>query len=325
MSTFGAVDLSTLVPSSGRDQTGATGPGGAPGAAGAAPAGAPGAAGEAPVAGPEVSGPVVVDVDASSLRDLVERSAQVPVIVLLSTASVEGSTGLGADMEAVAQENGGAFQLARVDVERSPEIAQAFQVQAIPAVMAVLAGQPVPLFQGAAPVEQIRQVVAQVLQVAASNGVTGRMVGSDDEAAPAEEEESPAEREAREAIERGDLAAAEAAYDHALAQTPWNGDLQVAREQVRLLRRMEGRDPAAMLAAADAADADVESVLAAADAALALGDVDGALGRALDAVRTHTGEEREAARLRLLSLFEVIGSDAPEVARARRVLATLLF
>ena len=163
MSTFGAVDLSTLVPSSGRDQTGATGPGGAPGAAGAAPAGAPGAAGEAPVAGPEVSGPVVVDVDASSLRDLVERSAQVPVIVLLSTASVEGSTGLGADMEAVAQENGGAFQLARVDVERSPEIAQAFQVQAIPAVMAVLAGQPVPLFQGAAPVEQIRQVVAQVL------------------------------------------------------------------------------------------------------------------------------------------------------------------
>ena len=80
-----------------------------------------------------------------------------------------------------------------------------------------------------------------------------------------------------------------------------------------------------MLAAADAADADVESVLAAADAALALGDVDGALGRALDAVRTHTGEEREAARLRLLSLFEVIGSDAPEVARARRVLATLLF
>ena len=64
---------------------------------------------------------------------------------------------------------------------------------------------------------------------------------------------------------------------------------------------------------------------AGADAALALGDVNAALGRALEAVRTHTGEEREEARLRLLELFEVIGSSAPEVARARRQLAALLF
>lgn len=331
MSMLGAVDLSTLVPSTGRDQRGAgvsAGSGGA-GAATASHAStlssAPVEAGQDP-SGQGVAGQVIVEVDAVGFRPLVERSAQVPVLVLLSSASVEASTVLRADMETVARENGGRFQLAHVDVETSPEIAQAFQVQAIPSVVAVLAGQPVPLFQGAAPLEQIRQVVAQVLQVAESNGVSGHIV-EDAEAPEAmpEPQETEAEREAREAIERGDLAGAEAVYDHALAQVPGDDGLRVAREQVRLMRRLEGRDPAALLAAADAHPEDVTVALAGADAALAQGDVDGALGRALEAVRTHSGDDKESARVRLLALFEVIGADAPEVARARRVLATLLF
>ena len=48
-------------------------------------------------------------------------------------------------------------------------------------------------------------------------------------------------------------------------------------------------------------------------------------GRALEAVRTHQGEERESARLRLLELFEIIGATSPEVAQARRRLASLLY
>ena len=88
---------------------------------------------------------------------------------------------------------------------------------------------------------------------------------------------------------------------------------------------MDGKDPRALLAAADAPGASVEDQLAGADAALALGDVNVALGRALEAVRSHAGEERETARLRLLELFEVIGSTSPEVAQARRRLATMLY
>ena len=99
----------------------------------------------------------------------------------------------------------------------------------------------------------------------------------------------------------------------------------MARAQIRMLGRMDGKDPRALLAAADAPGASVEDQLAGADAALALGDVNVALGRALEAVRSHAGEERETARLRLLELFEVIGSSAPEVARARRQLAAILF
>ena len=91
------------------------------------------------------------------------------------------------------------------------------------------------------------------------------------------------------------------------------------------MARLDGQDPHELLAAADAAPTDLTAALAGADAALALGDVNAALGRALEAVRTHVGEERETARLRLLELFEIIGSTSPEVAQARRRLATMLY
>jgi len=91
------------------------------------------------------------------------------------------------------------------------------------------------------------------------------------------------------------------------------------------MARLDGKDPHELLTAADAAPTDLAAALAGADAALALGDVNAALGRALEAVRTHAGEEREEARLRLLELFEVIGSTSPEVAQARRRLATMLY
>ena len=193
--------------------------------------------------------------------------------------------------------------------------------------MALIAGQPVPMFQGTVPQEQVRSVIDQLLEVAAANGVDGTIAvdgaaGADTEVEP---EETEVERAAREAIEAGDFAAAEEVYTHAIAQNPGDDDLKVARNQVRLMARLDGQDPHQLLAAADAAPTDLAAALAGADAALALGDVNAALGRALEAVRTHTGEERETARLRLLELFEVIGSTSPEVAQARRRLATMLY
>ena len=176
------------------------------------------------------------------------------------------------------------------------------------------------------PEEQLRAVLDQLLEVAARNGVDGRLpVEGPAPVEPAEPEETEVEREAREAIERGDWAAAEAVYDHAIANSPADDDLKAARNQVRMLARMDGEDPAALLAAADAPGADLDAQLAGADAALALGDVNACLRRALEAVRAHTGEERERARVRVLELFEVIGATAPEVARARRQLATILY
>ena len=311
MSMFGAVDLSSLAPAKPAGSTG-----GIPNPATKGPAGASGL----PV-------PLVVDVDASSLRDVAEVSTQVPVIVVLHSPRSQASADLATVLEQLAGQYAGRFQLARVNVDTAPEVAQALQAQAVPTVVALIAGQPVPMFQGTVPQEQVRSVIDQLLEVAVANGVDGTIAvdgaaGADTEVEP---EETEVERAAREAIEAGDFAAAEEVYTHAIAQNPGDDDLKVARNQVRLMARLDGQDPHELLAAADAAPTDLAAALAGADAALALGDVSAALGRALEAVRTHAGEERETARLRLLELFEVIGSTSPEVAQARRRLATMLY
>ena len=313
MSMFGAVDLSSFAP--------ATKPAGSTGAT------------PSPTAGDRPSGasglpvPLVVDVDASSLREAAEVSTRVPVVIVLHTPRSQASTDLAAALEQLADQYAGRFQLARVNVDAAPEVAQALQAQAVPTVVALIAGQPVPMFQGTVPQEQLRSVIDQLLEVAAANGVNGTIAvdgaaGGDPQAEP---EETEVERAAREAIEAGDFAAAEEVYTHAIAQNPGDDDLKVARNQVRLMARLDGQDPHELLAAADAAPTDLTAALAGADAALALGDVNAALGQALEAVRTHVGEERETARLRLLELFEIIGSTSPEVAQARRRLATMLY
>ena len=309
MSMFGAVDLSSL---SARST-------GGPAASAGAGAGGTGAGEGA------VPGPLVVDVKAQNLREVVETSTRVPVVVVLHSSRSRASTDLAERLQTLAQEYAGRFQLGRVDVDTAPEVAQALQATAVPTVVALIAGQPVPLFQGAIPADQLRELLDQLLELAARNGVTGRLAPQAADAEPVEPEETEVERAAREALERGDYAAAEDVYDHAIAQSPADDELKVARAQIRMLGRMDGKDPRALLAAADAPGASVEDQLAGADAALALGDVNVALGRALEAVRSHAGEERETARLRLLELFEVIGTAAPEVVRARRQLAAILF
>ena len=315
MSMFGAVDLSSLAPAT--KPTGSTS--GASPATGDRPTGA---------AGSGLPVPLVVDVDASNLRDVAEVSTQVPVIVVLHSPRSQASADLATVLEELADQYAGRFQVARVNVDTAPEVAQALQAQAVPTVVALIAGQPVPMFQGAVPQEQLHSVIDQLLEVAAANGVNGT-IAVDGSAgagtAEAEPEETEVERAAREAIEAGDFAAAEEVYTHAIAQNPGDDDLKVARNQVRLMARLDGQDPHELLTAADAAPTDLAAALAGADAALALGDVNAALGRALEAVRTHAGEEREEARLRLLELFEVIGSTSPEVAQARRRLATMLY
>ena len=241
MSTFGAVDLTSLSS-------------GAPGSA---------SGGQEPDGGAAlVPGPLVVDVSAQNLQEVAERSLNVPVVIVLHTTRSQPSQDLAALLARLAAELQGRFELARVDVDAAPEVAQALQASAVPSVMALVAGQPVPVFQGTADETQVRQVLDQLLQLAAANGVTGRVAVGEQADEPQEPEETETERAAREAIEAGDYAAAEQIYDHAIAQSPADDTLKVARAQVRMLARMDGQDPQALLARADAPGADLDAVLA---------------------------------------------------------------
>ena len=284
---------------------------------------APAGAGDRAAAG--AGGGAVLDVsEATFEQEVIERSMTVPVVIDFWASWCEPCKQLTPVLEKLAGEYAGRFVLAKIDADAEQRLAAAFRVQSIPTVFAVLKGQPVPLFQGALPEEQVRGAIEQVLEVAAANGITGTAAaGPPAPAAPAEPPVDPRFDEAYDAIERGDYDAAAAAYRSVLAQSPADADARAGLAQVELLRRVDGTDPDAVLAAATD-PADVDAQCAAADVLLLTGDVDGAFGRLVDAVRHTSGDDRERARARLLELFELVGDD-PRVAKARLALANALF
>lgn len=287
----------------------------------------PAAGGDAPVA----SG-AVVDVTLQTFQEIVERSTQVPVIMDLRSPRSPASGELSASLQTLAGEYGGKFLLARVDVDAHPQIAQAFQVQAAPAVCAVIKGQPLPLFQGPQPVEQIRAVIDEVLRVAAENDVTGVVEGVDEEAGPDEEAEPEEEplpphiQAAYDAIENDDLDGAAAAFEQGLKENPADAEAKAGLAQVDLGRRLAGLDVSTVLTTvAQAASDDVPAHLAAADVEAASGKIGQAFSRLIALVRVTAGDDREQARKRLLELFLIVPEGSPELIKARRELAVALY
>ncbi|WP_426561668.1 co-chaperone YbbN [Angustibacter sp. McL0619] len=283
----------------------------------------------------------VVEADEESFQSVVELSLTVPVVVDLRASYSEQSTQLSAVLERLAGEYGGRFLLARVDIETNPRLAQVFQAQAVPSVVAVVKGQPVPLFQGSLPDEQVRAYLDELLRVAEANGVTGTLPGGtgapgeaspDDDAqdgpiAPAPDEPPlpPLHAEAYDAIERGDLDAAAAAYEKAIAQSPADDEAKAGLSQVNLLRRTDGVDPQTARAAAASAPQDPQAQILVADLDLLGGHVEDAFARLVDTVRVTSGDERNAVREHLVELFEVVGPADPRVVTARRALSAALY
>lgn len=270
----------------------------------------------------------VVDVDEASFAEVVRRSTQHPVVVVLWASWSEVSTTVAGQLAAMAQEDGGTWLLARVDAEANPQIAQAFGAQSVPTAVAVLGGQPVPLFQGAPPADQIRGVIDQVLAAAQANGITGRVVPSPPSDAPVEPEEPPLpplHQAAYDALAQDDTAGARAAYEQALRENPRDAMARAGLAQVGLLERTASIDPQVVRSAAAADADDVDAALAVADLDVLGGAVTDAFDRLLDTVRRTAGADRERARTRLVDLFEIVGTDDPRVAAARRALANALY
>lgn len=286
------------------------------------PPGAPG--------GPPAAGGFVVDVDEASFGQLVQDSTSYPVVVLLWAPWSQVSVGLAADLGTLADEFAGRFLLARIDGEANPQIAQAFGVQSpqsLPVAVAVVAGQPLPLFQGAYPLEQVRGVIDQVIAAAAANGVTGTVPGAGAVATEEPEEPPlpPLHQAAYDAIERDDLPAAQEAYTQALRENPRDAMARAGLAQVGLLTRTRDADLNAARRAAADDPGDVAAQLLVADLDVLGGKIDDAFGRLVDLVRVTAGPERERVRLHLVDLFEVVGADDPRVGAARRALANALY
>jgi putative thioredoxin len=272
---------------------------------------------------------LVLDVTDATFGSILELSRTVPVVVDLWAEWCGPCKQLSPILEKVVTELAGRLVLAKVDVDANPQLAQGFRAQSIPLVVALVAGQPVPLFTGAVPEQQVREVFDQLLQLAAQNGVTGTVpVDAADADAPAAPEEPPLpplHAEAFDAIEAGDYPRAVAAYEKALAENPRDAEARAGLGQVRLLARVQDADLQEARAAAAADPADVEAQFAVADLDIAGGHVEDAFGRLLDLFATLPSDERAPVRERLLELFGLIGDADPRVISARGRLANLLF
>ena len=271
--------------------------------------------------------PLVFDVTDATFGEVLELSRTVPVVIDLWAEWCGPCKQLSPVLEKVVTELGGRLVLAKVDVDANPQLAQGFRAQSIPMVLALVAGQPVPLFTGAVPEQQVRDVFAQLLQLAAQHGVTGTVPvdGAPAAEAPAEEALPPLHAEAFAAIEEGDYARAISAYEKALAENPRDADARAGLGQVRLLDRVQGADLQAARAAAAAEPTGIEAQFLVADLDVVGGHVDDAFGRLLELFAALPAAERAPVRERLLELFGLIGDDDARVIRARTRLASLLF
>ncbi len=279
---------------------------------------------------PTGGSPYAVDVNEQSFQEFVQLSQKVPVVVSLGSGRSHQSAQLNVVLEKLMNDYGGKIALGRVDVDSSPQIAQAFGITAVPTVIALINGQPVPMFEGELPEAQIEEFFTELLKVAASNGVTGTLGGADanPEETPAEPPLPPLHQAARDAIDAGDLALAQSSYEKALAEMPNDADAKVGLAQVHLMRRtaelnvVQGEEFRTR-AAGDPDDLD--AALAVADLDITGGHVEDALSRLVNYIAMHFGPERDTVRVRLLELYDVVGVSDPRVSASRQALAKALF
>ena len=277
-----------------------------------------------------VASNLIIDVTTSSFEaDVITQSMTVPVVVDLWATWCEPCKQLSPILEKLALEYDGRWILAKVDVDAEQQIAAAFQVQSIPTVYVVIGGQVAPMFQGAMPESQVRQVLEAVLAEAEKAGITGRVGPNADAAAEAgkasevmQPPSDPRFDAAEAALESGDWAKAAEAYKEILSVTPGDAIAKIGLLNVNLLQRTDGRDLAADV---ETMTLETDSVLRAADSTFLMGEFADAFALLIEHLKNVTGAERDQTRERVLELFEIAGPTDPAVVKARIALTNALF
>ncbi len=283
-----------------------------------------------PGSGPQASAAYTAQITEQNFQEILESSRSAAVLLVFeSPARSPESVQLADDLQTLSGEFEGRFLLGRVDIDAVPQIAQAMQIPSVPLVVLVAQGRPMPLLQNAAPIEELRQAVTDVLQQLTASGFAGRHQpragGGEVDEETGEEQLDPRYAPAQDALERGDVDAAVAEYQKLVDANPADVEAAAGLAMAQLLKRTEGVDLTQARAAAAERPEDVEAQIMVADLDLLGGHVEDAFNRLVDLVRRTTDAERDAARTHLIGLFGAVGNDDPRVMRARRDLASALF
>jgi putative thioredoxin len=274
------------------------------------------------------SGSIVDVTEETFTTDVIDRSMSVPVVLDLWSPRAPGSAQLSPVLEKVVGELGGRAILAKVNVDASPQIAQALRVQAVPTVLAIFQGQAVTGFQQVLPEQEVRRWLDELM------GAVEQFYQANPDARPAEAGERqdepagpPADPDlvaAEEAVDKSDLDAAEAAYQRLLVRSPGNEDAKMGLAGVGLIKRTADVDPADVQRRMQD-PADIDAQLLAADLEMLSGAIDEAFDRIIGVVKRTSGDDRDKARRHLLGLFDALPAEDPSLAKARRALSSALF
>jgi putative thioredoxin len=267
-------------------------------------------------AAPGAPGAVEVT-EANFEAEVLLRSREVLVVVLLWSPRSDPSVQLAETLSGLAGADGGQWSLTSVNVDTVPRVAQMFGVQAVPTVVALAGGQPISSFQGLQPPEQLRRWIDSLL-----NATAGKLSGGQgaDEPEPAD----PALSAAREHLDSGDFDAALTAYQAILDADPGHAEAQGAVRQISFLQRATAQRPDA-IAVADAVPDDIDAAFAAADVEILQQNIAGAFARLTGLIKRTSGDDRSTVRTRLIELFDLFDPADPEVVTGRRNLANALY
>jgi putative thioredoxin len=265
------------------------------------------------------SAPPGVEVtEANFEAEVLQKSNEVPVVVLLWSPRSDASVQLGTILGSLHGEDRGTWSLVSVNVDTTPRVAQIFGVQGVPTVVALAAGQPLSSFQGPQPPDQLRGWVDSLL-----NATAGKLTGGG-EAGDEPERVDPELAQARAHLDAGDFDAALSAYQKILDANPAHEEAKGAVRQIAFLTRASARSPQAV-AAADAAPDDIEAAFAAADVEVLQQNIGAAFDRLIRLVQRSAGDDRTTVRTRLVELFDLFDPADPEVIAGRRKLANALY
>ncbi len=274
--------------------------------------------GGGPAAGVTVPSLVVESSDAS-FTGILDLSQTVPVVVELYVGEPSST------LIRVVTAHAGRIVLATVDASANPQLTQAFHAESAPTVAAVIGGRPIALYEGDLPEADVKQVLEQLLTLAAQQNVTGTVTPPEPGAEPVEQPLPPHHQEAYDAIAAGDFETAIREYRTAIAQDPRDRLAVAGLAQVSLLARLGTGTAAEIRDAAAAAPTDADAQLAVADLDVSGGHLDDAFDRLLTLFPALDQPVKDRVRTRLLDYFEIAGTDDPRVVAARRRLTGLLY
>ena len=280
----------------------------------------------------DTTSPYIKDVTTDDFQVAVlQRSREVPVLVDFWAEWCQPCKTLSPLLESLTTDFGGAFELAKVDVDANQELSAQFGVQSIPTVVAIRDGKEINRFSGALPEASIRSFLETVLPSELDIMVDeGRTVLLDGDTAGAE-------HIFRQVLERqsdhpdAGTSLASLLIDHGdidgalivLGKLATNADVERLQSAARL-RQSAGDDLATLEIAAAADPDDEEAQLDLARALAAKSQYEPALDKLLAVVRAN-GPARDAARLAMVDIFGVLGNEHPLTSEYRRKLAAALF